>query len=202
MAQAEFSRSGGTPHTVATRFFHGFLALCIIVQLITSQIMQPPEHGHAGDAVFSLHEYSGLAAFALAFLFWVNIVVRRQGTPLAALVPWFSKKRRAELWQDTAKHLRSAVRFRLPEHVDAAPFPAAIHGLGLLLISLMAITGTSYFVLSQGARPDRSLIEGILTIHSAFANLVWAYIIGHALLGILHHVNRSQPLTAMWSLRG
>lgn len=202
MSQAEFSRSGGTPHTVATRFFHGFLALCIIVQLATSQIMQPPGHGHAGDAVFALHEYSGLTAFALAFLFWLNIMVRRRGTPIVALVPWFSAKRRAALWQDTAKHLRTALRFQLPDHVDAAPFPAAIHGLGLLLMSLMAITGTSYFVLAQGAHPNQSLIETILTVHSFFANFVWVYIIGHALLGILHHINRSQPLTAMWSLRG
>jgi cytochrome b561 len=38
-----------------------------------------------------------------------------------------------------------------------------------------------------------------MTVHLALANLVWAYLIVHAGLALLHHLLRSMRLSTMWS---
>ena len=121
-------------------------------------------------------------------------------TDLGALIPWFSGRRLAALGRDIKVHAGAALKLRLPEHDPEAALPSAIHGLGLLLISAMAATGAVYFVeVALGlhsAEPDGMLA---MTVHLALANLVWAYLIAHAGLALLHHLLRSMRMSTMWS---
>lgn len=189
-------------HNYATRLFHAGMALAIVTQLLTSLVMQGPDESQAGDLLFQLHRYSGLAATVLASGLWVTILMRSRGTELGALIPWFSGRRLAALWQDAKLHAGNAVKLRLPEHDPKAALPSAVHGLGLMLISTMAISGTVYFAQVglglHSAEPDGMLA---ITVHLALANLVWAYLIAHMGLAVLHHLLRSASLTEMWSLR-
>jgi len=191
-----------TRHNRATRLFHAGLALAIVTQLLTSLVMQGPNEAQAGDLLFQLHRYSGLTATVLAFGFWVTIFMRSRGTEIGALIPWFLGERLVALWQDAKLHAENAVKLRLPEHDPKAALPSAVHGLGLMLISAMAMSGAVYFAqVSLGlhsAEPDGMLA---MTVHLALANLVWAYLIAHAGLAVLHHLMRSAILTEMWSLR-
>ena len=190
-----------TRHNRATRLLHAGLALAILTQLLTSLAMQGPDEVQAGDLVFQLHRYSGLAATLLAFGLWLTILLRSRGTEIGALIPWFSRRRLAALWQDVKVHGGAAMKLRIPEHDPQAALPAAIHGLGLLLISAMAASGVAYFVQVElglhSAEPDGMIA---MTVHLAFANLVWAYLIAHAGLAVLHHLLRSMSLSTMWSL--
>ena len=68
-----------TRHAMLTRFLHGALAIAIVLQLGSSQFMDPDK---GGNTAFSVHQYLGLAAFGLVLLFWVFAVVRKRGTPL------------------------------------------------------------------------------------------------------------------------
>lgn len=187
-------------HSLATRLLHGGLALAVILQLATSLVMR-----HRGSAfevgLYSLHQVSGLVALALAFLFWINILRRRFGTATGALLPWFSAERRAALWADLVSYARAARRLSLPPHEEAEALPSAIHGLGLLLISTMAATGCYWFVMSLFGLGRAGYVRPVLELHETLGNLVWAYLIGHAALGLLHHLARTLPLTSMWSLR-
>ena len=188
-------------HTRATRLLHAGLALAILTQLGTSLAMQGPDEVQAGDILFQVHRYSGLAAMLLAFGLWLTIVLRSRGTEIGALVPWFSGRRLAALWQDAKVHAGAAVKLRIPDHDPQAALPSAIHVLGLLLISAMAASGTVYFVQValglHSAEPDGMIA---MTVHLALANLVWAYLIAHAGLAVLHHLLRSMSLSTMWSL--
>ena len=190
-----------TRHNRATRLLHAGLALAILTQLLTSLAMQGPDEVQAGDLVFQLHRYSGLAATLLAFGLWLTILLRSRGTEIGALIPWFSRRRLAALWQDVKVHGGAAMKLRIPEHDPQAALPAAIHGLGLLLISAMAASGVAYFVQValglHSAEPDGMIA---MTVHLALANLVWAYLIAHAGLAVLHHLLRSMSLSTMWSL--
>jgi hypothetical protein len=58
-------------HAFATRLLHAGLALAVILQLLTSLPMEPPEPDRVGNWYFQVHQYSGLLAFAFVFAFWV-----------------------------------------------------------------------------------------------------------------------------------
>jgi len=190
----------GLRHNRATRLLHAGLALAIVSQLLTSLAMQGPDDVQTGDILFQVHRYSGLSATVLAFGLWLTILLRSRGTDLGALIPWFSVRRLSALWQDINFHGRAALNLRLPEHDPQAALPSAIHGLGLLLISAMAASGAVYFVQValglHSAEPDGMVA---MTVHLALGNLVWAYLIAHASLAVLHHLLRSMSLRAMWS---
>jgi cytochrome b561 len=165
--------------------------VAIVIQLLTSLVMRAPRGTRPGDAIFEIHEYSGYAALGFAALFWAVLMLRAKGTSAGALVPWFSRRRWAALIEDTRAHIASARRLNFPDMDDHRPMVSAIHGLGLLLMTLMAVTGTASVLF-----PD---IRGqVLDIHETFANLVWAYLIGHAGLALLAHWTRHLDLREMW----
>lgn len=188
-------------HSRATRLFHAGLALAIVAQLFTSLVMHGPDEVQAGDILFQIHRYSGLAATFLAFGLWATILLRSRGTEIGALIPWFSVQRLAALWRDSVVHALAASKLRLPAHDPEAALPSAVHGFGLLLISAMALSGALYFLQValglHSAEPDGMIA---MTVHLALANLVWAYLIAHAGLAVLHHLLKSMPLATMWSL--
>ena len=190
-------------HNLTTRFFHGALALAIVTQLITSLAMEGPDEESAGDALFQLHRYAGLTAMALALGFWLVILGRRQGTSFGALFPWFSGTRRAAVFRDIGHYLKALTRLHLPEPDVDGPLSSAVHGLGLLLMTAMALSGTLYFIqVNLGLHSPEPDDMPVMLVHFALGNLVWVYLIAHASLAVLHHLLRTLPLGSMWSLRG
>lgn len=119
------------------------------------------------------------------------LMLRRTGTAAGALFPWLSAPRRAALAQDTRRHWQALRAGRFPAYAKAAPLASAVHGLGLLLVTLMAASGFTWWLGANGA----------VGPHKLFANLVWVYLIAHAGLAVIHHLRRDAALTDMWSLR-
>jgi cytochrome b561 len=183
---------------IPTRLVHAALAVAVTIQLVTSLTM---EADHGGDGVFQIHRIGGLAAFGLVLVFWFVTVIRRRGTPLGRLLPWFSARRRAELWQDVGAHLRSLPRLSFPAEqgdVDDA-LASAVHGLGLLLMTAMAGSGFLYFLLNTGDPDAGGLVGLAMLVHTSLANLAWAYLIGHAATAVLHSL-AGRSIGRMWSL--
>ncbi|MCA8880556.1 MAG: cytochrome b/b6 domain-containing protein [Rhodobacteraceae bacterium] len=189
-------------HALSTRIVHAGLALSICVQLATSLIMQGPSDTSAGDLLFQIHRYSGLAALTFAFLFWAILAFRNRGTDAAALFPWFSSVRRKAFVNDLTNHVRTGLTGRLPAYDETGPLASAVHGLGLLLMTAMAVSGGTYAMEVWtgliSPEPDGSLA---MSIHVGLANLVWVYLIGHAGMATIHHFTRSAPLARMWRLK-
>ena len=198
-SDADYSHDLTTPrHGFATRIVHTGLADAIVVQLGTSLILNPDG---SGNTAFVVHQYSGLLAFCFVASFWALAAFRRRGTPLVQLFPWFSSRRLAAVWNDTKTQLTSLFCLRLPMHSDETPLTSAIHGLGLALMAVMALSGTVYYFVNSG-NPDASGLVGLtMGVHKLFANLVWAYLIGHAGMALIAHYGRRLSLREMWSLR-
>ena len=188
-------------HGFPTRFAHIGLALAILTQLGTSLVMHGPGQDHSGNVAFEVHETSGLVALGFAFLFWIVLVARRAGTAPGALFPWTSKQRRAALWEDSRAHLTALTKLRLPDFSAVSPFASAVHGLGLLLMSAMALSGAIYFLFNTGGADAGAAVRAAMGVHLLLANLVWAYLLGHAGLALLHHFTHRMDLREMWSLR-
>lgn len=190
-----------TRHALRTRVVHAGLALAVVTQLLSSLVMKPAEDGKAGNFWFEVHEYGGLAAFGLIALFWIILTARKRGTPARHLFPWFSSDRRAALWADIKDHARTLRNLRLPPHDDDNPLASAIHGLGILLITAMAASGTLYYFIGDG-NPDAGGLVGLaMFVHTSLANLAWAYLIGHASLAVIQHVFTEFSMGEMWSFR-
>lgn len=193
------TEAAANPHSGTTRLIHAGLAGAVIVQLASSQIMDPDG---AGNAAFVVHQYAGLVAFGFVMAFWANSMARRIGTPLGLMIPWLSGARLRALGQDVRRHLASLVKLRLPPHDGASPLASAVHGLGLLLMTGMAASGVIYYFLNTGD-PDAGGVIGVtMTVHLVLANLVWAYLIGHSAMAILAHLAGVLPLGRMWAWRG
>lgn len=194
-------RHSGDRHSSATRLFHAALAGTIVVQLGTSLAMPGPDET-AGAWMFQLHQYSGLVAAALAFAFWLTILFRRDGTSFGAMMPWFSASRLRILFADVRVHLGAMARLRLPPFEPDSALSSAVHGLGLLLMTVMAGTGLAFYAIVglgfHSSEPDGMFV---MQAHFLFANLVWVYLIAHAGLAILHQVLGHPSLTRMWAIK-
>jgi cytochrome b561 len=190
----------GPRHGIATRIVHMALAGGVIVQLSTSAIMDAPQPGRPDDIFFTAHSYAGLVTMAAALAFWIVVMARRRGTDAADLIPWVSRGRRADVAADLGRHWRAIRSGAVPEYEEWSPLASAIHGLGLLLMTTMAGLGTVWFlagVFGAGAAPWVGLVR---ETHGLAGNLVYAYLIGHAGLGLLHHLRGQASLAGMWSL--
>lgn len=187
-------------HTFATRLAHAGLALAVILQLATSLFMQVPRGDRPADFAFELHQVFGVTALVFALAFWITITFRLIGTDAGALFPWASATRLSALKQDLARSWAAIRSRRLPPYDPMAPLAAAIHGLGLLLTSYMALSGTMYLIAPQVGYEGSGLLHLIMDVHGAFGNIVWAYLIGHAGMAALHHVTDHLDVREMWSL--
>lgn len=189
-----------TKHNLATRLVHAGLGIAIISNLALSLMMQGPRQGQAGDWLFNIHQYVGIAALICAFAFWSVLMVRNHGTERGALFPWFTPDRRTAFWTDVKAHIAAARRLRLPDYDDHSPLASAVHGLGLLLMTTMAATGAVYFAAPYFNAQTSAAVSFDLDIHRLLANLAWAYLIGHAGLAVIHHYSQNLSLAEMWSL--
>ena len=192
-------------HSLITRVLHVAVAAAILVQLSTSWVMRMPRPAGTRSTTeilaFSAHQYLGLGSLAILLAFWLWALMRRGETRIGALVPWFSPGRRAALMADAAAELRALTSFAAaaPAGGGTGAFASAVHGLGLLTAMTMAVTGAVVYAVmaSDGslAAPWRSA----LTLHRLVANLMWAYLIGHAAMALLHEMMGRRILTRMFA---
>ena len=175
----------------ATRLLHMLLAAAIIAQLGLSLGMEAPQRGRPGDVLFEIHEKSGLAALAILVIFWGWSLVRRGETRFSLLFPWFDRQRRRAFTADLVAQARALRGGTIPL-TEEKPFASAIHGLGLLIATLMATTGALGYFVPQ--------VRFLLEVHATVAPLMWAYLIGHAGVAVLHQIKGDALITRIFSL--
>jgi cytochrome b561 len=180
-----------------TRLLHLLLLLIVANQLLGSQFMDKPLPGEDADWPFLLHEWVGMAGFVVIVLFWIWTFVRHHSeTNAARLVPWFSFSGWRDVLIDAKKTVRNIIAFKAPVG-RASALVSAVHGLGLLVASAMAASGASYFLLFEGT----SLGGGVLGVHKLLANIMWAYLIGHASMAALHAMLGDDVFARMFWLK-
>ena len=179
-------------HSLVTRVLHLLVAGAIVLQLADSQLMRVPRPGRIPTgteaAAFTLHEYAGLVSMAIVALFWLWILLRRQGTSLGRLFPWFSRQRLAGLREDVMLHVRCAARLTLPDPEHSNALSSAIQGVGLALVLVMAATGTAGYALWTEGTAMTGLTHALFEVHGTLANVVWGYLIVHVGAALLHEM--------------
>lgn len=168
-------------HSLPTKLLHATLALAVTYQLAFIGFVERPRNGEPGNLFYQIHQIVGLTTLGVVSVFWVWSLVRRGETSWPALFPWFSPTRLRALAADVSRHWAALRQFALPEP-EESPLATAVHGLGLLTVTAMAVTGAAFALL--GLPKDQARL--VLEIHELIANLMWAYLISHAGLAVLH----------------
>ncbi len=182
--------------STATRLLHLLLLVTVLHQLASSQFIHRPHPGEAPSTLWLTHQYFGVAALATVAAFWVWTLLRHRETPLGALLPWFSAPRLRALAGDMVKYAHGLLRGRLVDDRDS-PLAEAVHGSGLLVASVMTISETMW-LLSTGGTPSA---RNALIVHGLFGNLMWAYLVAHAGLAVLHYLTGSDIFSRMFLRR-
>lgn len=178
--------------TAFTRLLHAALLLAVLWQLIGSNFIEPARVGQPANLMFELYEIGGLATLGLVVAFWLWSLVRRRETPFAALFPWLSSTRLQAVGADLSRHWGELKNLRLPGGEPETPQASAVHGLGLLTVLAMGASGAWLFT--------QTVPEGlVLEVHKITSNLMWAYIVAHAGLAVLHQIAGHRVLQRMFA---
>jgi cytochrome b561 len=193
-------------HSWLTRAMHLLVAAAVVFQLANAQLMRVPWPGrpplsHFEAGAFALHEYAGLVSLAIVALFWLWLLVRRKGTDLGTLFPWFSRRRLADLREDILLHVRSAAQLALPDPDRAVALPSAVQGVGLVLALVVVITGTVGFFYWTEGTPPTGLVRVAVEIHGTLANVMWGYLVVHVGAALLHELLGHRILYQMSPMR-
>lgn len=177
------------PRSRTTRWLHLLVAAVVVHQMIMSTLMQVPnvQHHRVGNVWWEFHEYGGLSSFVILLAFWLWSIKRSAAeTGFGDWFPWFSADRRAALWCDIGDYLRAARKLRLPTPGAATPLAAMVQGLGLLLVTVMSISGCLIWLSLQlgGDWPVR--LHWIKQLHGTLGNVVWYYLAIHAGAAVMH----------------
>ena len=168
-----------------TRILHNLVALLVTTQLFIGALMQPPHPDQPHGTLFEVHETLGLASLASVAAFIIWIALRRVDSPVVQLFPWVGSAR-ARVFRQFAEILRGAWQHRLPAPEATADFASAIHGLGLLAALGMSVSGGVYWLLGELLGDTGGFAHQVAELHSALANLMWAYLGGHVFMALLH----------------
>ena len=179
-----------------TRFLHFAVLVIVIHQLFTSTIMERPLPGDDPELPYSLHTWFGTAGLFVLMLFWLWTLLRnRAETSFFQLVPWFSPSRLKSIRDEAVDVAAEIVRMRTPS-LDLPGISSAVHGLGLLLATFLAISGAAWFFVFTGTSWART----VLGLHSLAGNLMWAYLVGHAGMALIHQALGDRVLSRMFGL--
>lgn len=178
------------------RVIHLSLAIAVSAQLFIGSFMRSPHTGRPDTFGFMSHEVIGAIILALVILHWLwSFTHPREG--LGHLFPWTHSGLRNvvnELWQGLRyQRLRAGG----PGNSDLAGF---VHGLGLLAVTAMVITGGIFF-LSRTLGAGHDTLDLIEDVHDTFAVITWIYWGGHLAATVLHSLLRQPVWQRMFSLR-
>jgi cytochrome b561 len=186
-----------TQETSAAQWSRPLLAIAVTAQLFIGSFMRSPHPGRPDTFGFMSHEVIGATILALIILHWLwSFTHPDEG--IHHLFPWTRTGIRNivnDLWQ--------AIRYqRLPSGGSGrAGLAGFIHGLGLLAITAMVITGGTFFI-SRSLGAGHDTLELIEDVHDTFAVIAWIYWGGHLGVTVLHSLLRQPVWRRMFSLGG
>lgn len=185
--------------SIQTRWLHLGMAITVSLQLAISLIMEAPDEKSAtplARAAFEAHEVVGITAFVIVLMHWMWSVAKRADGGLSHLFPWTGPA-----WAEVKSDVGSLMKRRLPDYGPRGGLPGLVHGLGLLAVTAMALTGaTLFFIFPETGKPS-DIVEGVASVHEFISTFVWIYWGGHVGLALLHHWTGHDTLRAMFRLK-
>lgn len=151
-------------------------------------------------AFFRVHEWSGMTVLTFLVLHWIVVFAGLTEGGLAHLFPWFSKKSIKNLVSDS-KSLPRSIRERFSrDETRGRAIAGAVHGLGLLVATGMAISGSIVFFGMRSNGSMNGFVHFVKEFHQFIANFLWAFLAGHVGMAIIHQWQGDKVLSRMFNL--
>ncbi len=172
----------------------------ILLQLISEQLMQVPEPGHAVEATgalfFGIHQFIGFVVMVTVLVYL--IIVMEKPEDRTRLFPWLDSSERNNLWLEIKRDVPGWFRGKLLPTDEAHLLAGTVHGLGISLALLLGATGCIIYLEIEpdgGMSPTLKLIR---QSHEVMGTMMWIFIVGHAGMALMHQLRGHGVLQAMF----
>ncbi|MDX8384603.1 MAG: cytochrome b/b6 domain-containing protein [Ghiorsea sp.] len=171
------------------RLLHWGFAILIPLQLLSEELMKRPKPGRIRDEMqtffFEVHEWVGMTALVLviARLAWGFM---RAESKWVDLFPYFFQAGRKGIVDEVVNGIPGWFKGKLPVPGQEDYLPGAVHGLGLLLVLAMGISGAAMLYGMEDTGAMIGLIHDMKEAHEVLGSLLWVYIYAHVGMTIVH----------------
>jgi len=185
-----------------TRWLHAGIGLGVTVQLGLSLFMEAPDDKDdvlvtgLPLSLFEAHEKIGMALLALIIVHWLWSLSGHVQGGFGHLFPWLSKERMGKVMEEA----KEALKLKVSDPEVSNALAGAVHGLGLLAATAMAATGAVIFFNLSESGHMTELGDTFHEIHETLAPLMWAYLIGHVAVAVIHKRMGHTNVKEMFSL--
>ncbi len=190
--------TGADNWSLPTRLLHFGMVITVTIQLGLSLVMSPPDDDKASvlaSLTFETHEVVGMIALVIVVGHWIWTLSNHADGGLRHLFPWFGEARR-----EVIREAMGLLGGQMPEGGIRGGLPGFIHGLGMLIVSGMVITGGILFFLLPESGKFSAPTEFFAEVHEVIATLVWLYWGGHGGAALMHHMKGQALVKSMFSL--
>lgn len=164
-----------------TRWLHVGIAFGVSAQLMLSLMMDTPRLGvpavGMGDLFFLAHRFAGLGLLLLLSVHWLWQFSGRASNGMKVLFPWLFQRSLSVPPNEANSSIRTIKSLRV--------VAGAVQGLGLLLATLMAITGLILFFGLTGDGGMSAFASAARDVHGFTAIFLWVYLAIHLALSLL-----------------
>ncbi|MFQ5355434.1 MAG: cytochrome b/b6 domain-containing protein [Mariprofundaceae bacterium] len=192
-------------YDLLTKLLHWGIAVSITLQMFISLLMEEPEPGEKREwleaILFEWHEYIGLIAFSLLFARWLWGLSGHNTGGWQRLFPWITKAGRCELIGDIKREIPDWLKGRISEPGEQDAIAKTVHGLGLIIASVMALTGIiMFFAMGEGGEL-KGFAHDMEEVHEIFSSLMWIFLGGHFVMALFHQLLGHHVLGKMFLMR-
>lgn len=171
-----------------TRLLHWCFAIMIPLQLLSEEWMKRPKPGRIRDDMqiffFDMHEWVGMLLLVVIITRFSWAFVSKEFS-FERLYPYLYPARRMGLIEEI-KTIPTWLKGRVPDLSSDQYLAGAVHGLGLLLVLAMSITGAVMLYGMEDSGLMTGLVHDAKEVHEMLGSLLWAYLIAHVGMTIVH----------------
>ena len=170
------------PWDNGTRIVHAALVVTVLAELSTGLIVSQATRPHW----LVIHSILGIATTLVIIVDWMWTWARRD---FPILFPWNRAGMRV-----VGREAVEVFQGKLPGSGDGTGLSSFMHGIGLLGVSGMAITGLLMYMEIPGGyglylhSSAYAFFTMLATTHLYLSYVVWAYLIGHVFFAALQQV--------------
>ena len=178
-------QNAGREWPMGFKFLHVSFALLITMQLFSElymkKIWKKRGQDHFQHLLFHAHMWAGMATVVVLGIFWYWVY--KNGDVRSHFFPYSG----APL-QGLCDDIAGLTKKKLPPHGVRGGLPGLVHGLGMLVVTSMAVTGFFMFFLIPpfGVAKPEHIYQIPKKIHDFLSTLVWIYWWGHISMALLH----------------
>jgi len=169
-----------------TRILHTLIAIGITLELVSSLVLRTPRPGRALTPLqsfgYQAHEMIGMAVLVVLILHWLVFATSHAHKGIGHFFPWFSRASRDAVLGEVRELL--TLKLGDPEQNDS--LSGAIEGLGLLVGSILAVSGAVlFFGIAENGAMSRP-VHAVKDFHEFWGPVMWTYLCIHAGAAMLH----------------